>query len=146
MSAAVTSTLVTGSAATTNRRTGVGEFAAASRHTLLEQLGVGKEQRRIPAKEDQPGYLARVGIARDVMVALDAFGAAQHRRMRTPTVPEEFDDGDHDRQPDARDSTENGHPHETDNGQPELPTLDAIDADKVGDLDQADSRGDNDSS
>jgi len=66
--------------------------------------------------------------------------------MWTPTVPKEFNDGDYDRYGDAWDSTKHGHPYEADNRQPELPTLDAVDADKVGDLDQADCRRDNDSS
>src|SRR5262249_2122642 len=42
---------------------------------LLEQLGIGEEQGRIPAEEDEPGYSAGVGVAGDVVVALDAFGA-----------------------------------------------------------------------
>ncbi len=54
MSAAVTSTLVTGSAATTTRRTGVGDVRHRRRSTRsLEQLGVGEEQRRIPAEQHQ---------------------------------------------------------------------------------------------
>lgn len=46
--------------------------------TLFEQLGIGEEQGCIPAKEDQAGYLTGVGIAREVVVAPDAFGAAQY--------------------------------------------------------------------
>ena len=53
MSAAVTSTLVTGSAATTSRRTGVGELRDRLEHAVAEQLGVGEEQRRVPAEQHQ---------------------------------------------------------------------------------------------
>ena len=129
MSAEVTSTLVTGSAATTSQRTGGGDFATAS-STLLEQLGVGEEQRCIPAKQHQTGDLPRVGIAFDVVVARDAVGAAQHRGMRPPAVPQEFDDRDDDRQADAGDGAENGNADEADDRQPEFPTLDAKDADR----------------
>ena len=71
-------------------------------HAVLEQFGVGEEQRRVPAKQDQAGDPAGIGIARDVVVALDAVGAPEHRGVRTPAVPQEFDDGDHDGQADAR--------------------------------------------
>ena len=37
-----------------------------------------------------------------------------------------------------------GHADEADHRQPELPLLDAIDTPQVGDLDQADRRGDDD--
>ena len=52
--------LVTGSAATMIRRTGVGELATASQHALLEQLGVGEEQRRVPAEQHQAGHQSRL--------------------------------------------------------------------------------------
>ena len=61
MSAAVTSTLVTGSAATTSQRTGVGELRHRVQHALLEQLGIGEEQRRIPAEQHQAGMQPRFG-------------------------------------------------------------------------------------
>ena len=54
------STSVTGSAATTTRRAGVGEAATASR-SLAEDLGVGEEQRRVPAEEQQAGDPPGVG-------------------------------------------------------------------------------------
>src|SRR5262249_22019839 len=48
-----------------------GRFRRCLQNTLFEKLGVGEEQGRVPTKEDQAGYLAGVGIARDVMVAPD---------------------------------------------------------------------------
>src|SRR4029077_19296716 len=95
---------------------GSGRFRHCIENTLFEQLGVGEEQGCVPAKEDQTGYLAGVGIARDVVVALDAFNAAQYRRVRTPAIPQELDDGDHDCETYAWDSTKNGHTDETDDG------------------------------
>ena len=75
----MTSTLVTGSAATTNQRTGARRLRYHIQNTLLEQLGIGEKQRCIPAKEDEAGYLAGVRIACDVVIALDAL-----RRGPTP--------------------------------------------------------------
>ena len=128
MSAEVTSTLVTGSAATTIRCTGVGDCATASSTRSLEQLGIGEEQRRVPAEQHQAGDQPRLGIARDVVVALDAVDAAQHGGMRPPAVPQEFDDRDDDRQADAGNRAEHGDADEADDRQPELPALDAEDA------------------
>jgi hypothetical protein len=64
--------------------------------------------------------------------------------MRAPTIPQELDHRDDDGQPYARDGTKNGNTHQTDDRQPELPTLNPINSNEVGDLDQTDSRGDHD--
>ena len=55
MSAEVTSTLVTGSAVTMTRRTGVGDFAMASSTRWWNSFGIGEEQRRIPTEQHQAG-------------------------------------------------------------------------------------------
>ena len=60
MSAAVTSTLVTGSAATTTQLTVVGDEADGARNAFVEQLCVREEQRRIPAEQHEARNLARV--------------------------------------------------------------------------------------
>ena len=83
-------------------------------HAVMEQLGVGEEQGRIPAKQDQAGDQAGIGIALDVVVALDALGASQNRGVRAPAVPQEFDDGNHDRQADARNRAQHRHADRTD--------------------------------
>ena len=49
-----------------------------------------------------------------------------------------IDDG----KPDAGDHAEHGHADEAGDRQPEFPSLDAVDAPEVGDLEQADGRGD----
>ena len=66
--------------------------------------------------------------------------------MRTPAVPQEFDDGDEDRETNAGDHPEYRDTNEANDRQPELPALDAIDPPEVGDLDQADGGGDDDGS
>ncbi|MNT19945.1 hypothetical protein D3C72_1552330 [compost metagenome] len=113
-------------------------------HAVAEQFGVGEKQGGIPAKQDQAGDQACVGVAFDVVVALDPIGAAQYRGVRAPAVPEEFNDGNHDGQADALDGAEHGHADGTDNRQPAFPALDAIDPAQVGDFDQANGRGDHD--
>ena len=97
-------------------------------NALLEQLGVGEEQRRVPAEQHQTGICRASRIALDVVVALDAFGASQHRGMRAPAIPQELDDRDHDRKADAGDGAENRDADEADDGQPEFPVLDAENA------------------
>src|SRR3954470_17790690 len=44
---------------------------------LLEQLGVGEEQGRVPPEQNQPGYPARIRISRYVMSAGDRPQVAQ---------------------------------------------------------------------
>ncbi|MCY1455704.1 hypothetical protein D9M71_728570 [compost metagenome] len=84
-------------------------------HAVAEQFGVGEEQGRIPAKQDQAGGQVCVGVAFDVVVALDPVGAAQYGGVRAPGVPEELDDRDHDGQADAFDRAEHGHADRADN-------------------------------
>jgi hypothetical protein len=81
---------------------------------LMEQLGVGEKQGRIPAKQDQPRDESRVRIARDVMVALDALGASQNRGVWAPAIPQEFDDGNRDGEADALDRAQHRHADCTD--------------------------------
>ena len=78
--------------------------------------------------------MSRMGIARDVVIAADTFGVTEHRGVRAPAVPEELDDGDRDREADARDRAEDRDPDQTDDRQPEFPTLDAVDSTQVGDF------------
>ncbi|MNF93354.1 hypothetical protein D3C84_760260 [compost metagenome] len=107
-------------------------------------FGVGEKQWGVPAEQDQAGDSVGVGVAFDVVVALYAIGAAQYGRVWAPGVPEEFDDRNHDGQADAFDGAEHGHADGADDRQPAFPALDAIDPAQVGDLDQADGRGDHD--
>src|SRR5258705_7621325 len=89
-------------------------------NALLEQFGVGEEQRRIPPKQDQTRYPAGIRISRDVMIAFDTLGAAQHGGVWTPAVPQELNDGDRDGQTYSWNGAEHGHADETDDRYPEL--------------------------
>ena len=67
-------------------------------------------------------------MSRHVMIASDVGDPTQNGRMRAPTVPEELDHRDDDRENDARNRTEDRDAAEANHREPELPTLDAIDA------------------
>src|SRR5262249_56050201 len=111
-----------------------------SQNALLEQLGIGEEQGRIPAEQDQAGYEPRMWVARDVVIAADTVHSAQHGEVRPPSVPEKLDHRDDDRQADSGNGAEHRHADEADDGQPEFPALDAKDATQISQLDQTDGR------
>ena len=52
---------------------------------LTEDLGIGEEQRRVPAEQHQPRNPPRLRIARDVVIAFQPIrrGPAPHRRAAT---------------------------------------------------------------
>ena len=58
--------------------------------------------------------------------------------MRTPTVPQEFDDRQHHRDSNAWNGPEHGHSDGAQDRQPEFPVLNAIDARKILELEEAD--------
>ena len=143
-SAAVTSTLVTGSAATTTRRTGVGEAATAARIRSWKNSALAKNSGASQRNSTRPGISARLGIAGDVVIAGDAVGAAENGGMRPPAVPQELDDGDDDGKANSGTAPSTATPTKHTYRQPELPALDTPDAAEVGHFDQADRRGDDD--
>ena len=57
----------------------------------LNNSALAKNKGASHRNSTKPRHLARIGIARDVMVAPDALDASQHRRVRTPTIPQELD-------------------------------------------------------
>ena len=61
VSAAVTSTLVTGSAATTTQRTGDGDFATASRMRSLKNSAFAKNKGASQRKRTRPGIWRALG-------------------------------------------------------------------------------------
>src|ERR1700727_1416410 len=85
-----------------------------------------------------------MGIARDVMVSPDAVHLPQHRRMWTPTIPEELEHCDHHRDADALDGAEDGDARKADHREPKLPSLNFEKPLEVFDLEQANRRGDDD--
>src|SRR6185436_20274068 len=82
----------------------------------------------------------RIRIARDVVITFDAIGPSQHRRVRPPPIPEEFNDGDCDSKRDARDGAQNGNARKTKHRQPEFPSLYPKDADEILDLEETNGR------
>src|SRR5215813_13890903 len=109
---------------------------------FLEEFSVGEEQRRIPPKQDQPRDSARIRISLDVVIAFDAVGAPQHGGVWTPAVPEKLGDGDGDGEAYSWNHAEHRYADKAGDREPELPPLNAIDSFEVGDLNQADRRGD----
>src|SRR4029079_19274610 len=103
---------------------------------FLKQLGIGEEQWRVPAKEDKTRNETRIGVASDVVIAFDAISPSQHRRVRPPAIPEEFNDGDYDSERDARDCAQNCDARKTKHRKPELPSLYPKDADEIVDFDE----------
>src|SRR5215470_13967702 len=107
-SLAVTSTLVTGSAAMTTAH-GRRRARHGIKNAFVEQLGIREEQRRVPTEEYQAGNQSRVGMAGDVVIALHTFDPAKYRGVGAPAIPEELDHSNHDGQGNAGNGTEHGH-------------------------------------
>src|SRR5688500_12007853 len=107
-------------------------------HALVKHLSAGTDERRIPEEQHEARSETRYGRALDVVVAPDTVDAAEDGMMRTPAVPEEFDDCEENRQADARDHSEHRHADEADDGQPEFPRLDPQDATQIGELEETD--------
>ncbi len=70
-------------------------------NTLLEQLRICKKERCIPTEKDEAGDLLSGRIACDVVIALNLFGATQDSRVGAPTIPQKFDDREHNCQADS---------------------------------------------
>ena len=111
----------------------------ALQHMLVELLGVGEEQRCIPAEEHQPGDEACIRVAGEIVVALYTICPTQHRIVRSPAIPDELQQGNDNGEQDARDGSKDRHPQEAGDGKPELPLLDAVQTLKVVNLEQTDA-------
>ena len=98
MSAEVTSMLVTGSAVTTMRRTGVGASATACSTRCWNSSAFAKNSGASQRNSTSPGTSRACGITRNIVIAANTLDPAQHRRVRAPAVPQELDHGDRQRQ------------------------------------------------
>jgi hypothetical protein len=78
------------------------------------------------------------------MVSPDALDPSQHRRVRTPTVPEELEHCDHNGDADSLDGAEDGDARKAHHREPKLPSLNFEKPLEVIDLEQANRRGDDD--
>ena len=82
-------------------------WAVSAGFSLVQVLPVNEA-----ARGQNSPYSAISAFAIDpIYLALDA---SQDRRVRAPAIPQELDDGDHDRQADARDRAQHGHAGGTD--------------------------------
>src|SRR5262249_8380610 len=115
-------------------------------HALVKELGVGKEERRIPTKQHQAGNTTRSGIACDVVVAANTVDSTEHCVVWSPAIPQELNDRNDYRDTDAGNHTEYRNTDEAHHGQPEFPLLDAKDATEVCEFEQANRCCDHDRS
>src|SRR4029450_12820851 len=97
MSAEVTSMLVTGSAVTMIRCTGVGGSAIASSNARGNAPAFSEEKRCVPTKQHQAGDAPRTRVALDVVIAPNTIDPAEHCVVWPPAVPQELDDRDDNR-------------------------------------------------
>ncbi|MCY1530755.1 hypothetical protein D9M68_659570 [compost metagenome] len=81
-------------------------------------------------------------VARDVVVAADSVHAPEDRVVGAPAIPEKLDHGDHHCQADAGHRAEHRDAYQADDGQPELPALDSVDATQIPEFEQPDGGGD----
>ena len=119
MSAAVVSTSVIGSAATTIHR-GRGSARGEPPDLLAERPGVGEDQRRVEPEDARSPASARLGIARDVVVARQPLDPAEHRLVRPPRAPEHVEDRQRDGDPMPGQHAEQRHAEERRHRQGEL--------------------------
>jgi hypothetical protein len=94
---------------------------------LIEQLGMGEEQWRIPPKQDETWNQLPLGIAGDVVETSEVFDPAQHGKNGDASVPQKLNHGDHDCERNALNGAEHRYTREADHRQPELPALNSID-------------------
>ena len=148
ISAAVVSTSVIGSAAMTTHRTGTSAASTSVHDPRAERVGVGEEERRVPAEEERaPAPASPRGSAYEVVVALHARGTAEDGVVRAPRSPHEVEQRDARRprrcraaRPSAA-TAEEGHDR-----QHEVRATHAVEDDERAEVDDAQRRGDDDCS
>ena len=75
---------------------------------IAERPRIREEQRRVEAKDDEPGQHLGVGIAAEVVVARKAVDAPEDRLVRPPRSTEHVHDRQCDRDRDASQHAEQG--------------------------------------
>ena len=107
MPAAVTSTSVIASHTSTNH---VGmPVVDQSADLVAERAGVGEEERRLPAVDDDIGNLGRGRERVDAVPPVHAVDAAEHCAVRPPAATEEHQHRQDDREDDALEHAEHDH-------------------------------------
>ena len=87
---------------------------------VAERLGVGEEQRGVEPVDHQAGQAPGIGIAADVVVALQPVHAPEHRVVGPPGPPEDVEDGQADGDRDPGQHAEQGDAEERRDRQQEL--------------------------
>src|SRR5262249_54880410 len=100
-------------------------FSNGVEDSLVKELGVSKEKRRIATKQDQAWNTTRTGIACNVVVAANAINSPEHREVRAPAVPQKLDHRNDYGDPDAGNYSEHGNADKTNHREPKFPLLNA---------------------
>ncbi len=119
MSAAVVSTSVIGSAATSTQRTS-GSSVDEGADGVAEDARVGEDQRRVEPEDDEAGQDARVRVALTCRAARRCRRPGRARPGAATTPAEDVEDGQRDGQQDAGEHTEEGDAQERRERQREL--------------------------
>ena len=144
MSAAVVSTSVIGSAATTTTAHRLRSLLHGAQQPLLEDARVREEERRVEAVEHEPGHERRVRVARRGRGSPCAGHAAEHRVVRMPRAPQEGQDREPDRDPDPDRTPNATTPRKRDDREREVDAVDAREPAQRRQIDEADHRRDHD--
>jgi hypothetical protein len=139
MSAAVVSTSVIGSAATTIQAGG-----GSAGHLVAERARVREEERRVEPEHHQARELLGVGIAAHVVPPGQRRHTAEHGLVRPQCPPEDVRDRESDRDDDAGQDAEQGHAEECGDRQPALRPPLSPQADNAGDVRERERRDDPD--
>src|SRR6476646_11621483 len=67
-------------------------FCNGVEDSLVKELGVSEEERRVPTKQHQAGNATGSRIACDVVVAANTIDSAENCEVRPPAVTQELDD------------------------------------------------------
>ena len=111
---------------------------------VLEDSGVGEEERRVPTEEHQSGKALRLGVTGHVVVAVQAIDPPQHRVVRAPRPLDEAEQREAHGDENAGDDTGQRDAEEADHRQHELRPAEVIERADTGNLNQAQCRGDHD--
>ena len=112
----------------------------------LKQFRVGEKQRGIPTEENKPRDETSLRVAADIVITAYPVRPAKDSGVGSPSIPKKFYNGDDHCECDPGYCPERGNACEAQYRKPEFPFLHFIDSDQVLDLDQSNSRGNNDGS
>ena len=111
---------------------------------LAEDAGVGEEQRRLPAVDHDARGLLGLGVAFDVVPALEVADVAQHGALGPPAAAEEQQDREDGGDEDALQHAEEDHAHGGDEREGEGGLAHAVEAAEGREVHQRDRGHDDD--